>query len=73
MREQHNVPPNTQKHTNWMIDPLYRPLALLTQTDYPLGYHYQGTLLSLSHYNSKHSSTVFTVVVLHLHYKVHSG
>ena len=59
MREQHNVPPNTQKHTHWLIDPLYRPL--LTQTDY----HHQGTLLSLSHYNSKHGSTVFTVVVLH--------
>ena len=67
MREQHNVPPKTQNHTHWMIDPLYRPL--LTQT----GYQVQGQGTLLSHYNSKHSSTVFTVVVIHLHYKVHSG
>ena len=36
-------------------------LEQIERTDY----HYQGTLLSLSHYNSKHGSTVFTVVVLH--------
>ena len=69
MREQQNLPPKPQKHTHLMIDPLYRPL--LTQTDYQV--QGQGTLLSLSHYNSKHSSPVFTVVVIHLHYKVHSG
>ena len=57
------------KRRNTLIEwltPLYRPL--LTQTDYAMARYW----LSQSHYNSKHS-TMFTVVVLHLHYKVHSG